>query len=90
MKVKKLTINKLVTVQRVEFSPITTTYTVESELEKDEKLEDCKRKLDEIMDDWILFDIFKWTNPGRAITKGKKLGIYSNPKKDPPKDEEPF
>jgi hypothetical protein len=85
MKITKLNLSKSCTIQIEQYNPVTSFYAVEISLEEGDNLEELKKKYDENLDKWIEFSRLKWSNPSRAITAGRKLGVYDPlPKKDKP------
>lgn len=91
MKVSELTINKEGTVQIEQFEPIKSSYTIKVTIEKGDDVEKVKEELDAVLNKWVEMDRLKWKSPNRAITAGRKLGVY--PPRDPIKnlsEPEPF
>lgn len=84
MKIIELNLSKSITVQREQFEPVNSFYALKATIEEGDDLEKEKEKLNEILQKWAEFEILKWKSPNRAITSGRKLGLFQ------PVDTPPF
>jgi hypothetical protein len=83
MKITEINLSKSMTVQVQNFEPVTSYYAIKATIEKNDDVEKCKEEVNEKLQKWIEFEILKWKSPNRAITAGRKLGIYNPlPKKE--------
>lgn len=80
MKIKKLSLSKSCTVQVSDFEPVNSFYSLEVELDKGDDLEKVKEELNNTLTNWCNFEILSWKSPNRAITAGKKLGMFKSKK----------
>ena len=92
MKIIELNFSKSCTIQIENFQPVTSFYATKVEVEKGDDIEKIKKEQDGMLTKWIEFERLKWTNPNRAITAGKNLGMYDNAPKivDENGEELPF
>lgn len=84
MKIIELNLSKAITVQREQFEPINSFYAIKATIEEGDDLEKEKEKLNEILQKWAEFEILKWKSPNRAITSGRKLGLFNAQNNKPP------
>jgi hypothetical protein len=84
MKLTKINVSKSCTVQAEQFEPVNSFYALEAELAETDDVEKCKKELDDKLQKWVEFAILTWKSPNRAITSGRKLGLFQ------PVDTPPF
>ena len=90
MKIKIIKMSKECTVQLEQFEPVTSSYSLEAEINEDDDVDKCRDIINDKLQKFIEFEVLKWKAPRRAITAGRKLGIYDEiPKFNKKQDVDP-